>query len=74
MKKFRDLEDGKRQIYQRGEYLFIWLHELKETCRNDKIFQREIDNLFENPEGVLEYYEKKYSKHKSLYPEFRNQD
>lgn len=57
MRKFENLEDGKRTAYEAGEYLYIWLDELRHTCRSDRAFQKQIAKHFEDPTGVYEYWQ-----------------
>lgn len=63
MKQFRDLEHGREVAYKRGEFLWVWLNELKATCKSDKSFMREIQRMFINPEGVYEYWEENRDKY-----------
>lgn len=72
MRKFKDLQDGERKAYQHGEYLWVWLNELRATCRNDKFFRREINKMFENSEGVYEYWEKNRDKYQEWDSWLRN--
>ena len=60
---FKNLLEGKKKAYERGEYLWVWLNELHDTCRNDKVFKRELEKLFEDTEGVYEYWQEYKNKH-----------
>lgn len=72
MRKYKNLLEGEKKAYESGEYLWIWLNELRSTCRNDKVFKREIDKMFENSEGVYEYWEKNKDNHQEWNTWLRN--
>lgn len=62
MKKYKNLEAGKKHAYESGEYLFVWLNELRATCKSDKSFQKQLVKLFEDASGVWEYWQDEKAK------------
>lgn len=65
MAKFKNLEQAKKQVYEQGEYLYLWLNELKATCKTDWGFKRQIRKFFADPSGVYEYWEQENERHRS---------